>query len=354
MLDDVSEKVLMLEKPDIADATLLACLRDFYGVDNAQLEFLPLGADRNTAVYRAASAEATYFVKLRGGFDEMTVIVPKLLHDAGVDHVIAPIPNALGHLWTPVEDFHLILYPFVAGTNGFERELTAQNWIDFGRALKSIHSTSLPPAAMQRIPKETFSSDVRRKVSLYQTVAATTPYRDPIAAEFAAFMTGKKAEISALVHHADRLGALLRARTLDFIPCHADIHVGNLLITPSDHLYVVDWDTLLLAPKERDLMFAGMGLGSSAAYSADQQTALFYQGYGPVDIDPIALAYYRCERIVQDVFEYTEQILFTEGDSADRWEGLRQFRSQFEPNAVVERAFQSIAALPPDAGSHTP
>ncbi|MCL4878249.1 MAG: hypothetical protein KJ064_16430 [Anaerolineae bacterium] len=70
----------MLEKPDIQDTNILYCLRDDYGLKAAQVEFLPLGADRNTAVYRAITDDGTaYFVKLRSGdFDEMTIIAPLL------------------------------------------------------------------------------------------------------------------------------------------------------------------------------------------------------------------------------------------------------------------------------------
>ncbi|MBK8027445.1 MAG: hypothetical protein IPK19_40160 [Chloroflexi bacterium] len=37
------------------------------------LDFLPLGADRNTAVYGATEGQTAYFVKLRwGDFDDIT------------------------------------------------------------------------------------------------------------------------------------------------------------------------------------------------------------------------------------------------------------------------------------------
>ncbi|MBK8027443.1 MAG: hypothetical protein IPK19_40150 [Chloroflexi bacterium] len=62
------------------------------------------------------------------------------------------------------------------------------------------------------------------------------------------------------------------------------------------------------------------------------------------------MAYYRCERIVQDVYAYCLQILFTEGESADRRNGLEQLRSQFEPGAVVDRAFLAVYALPSGLG----
>ena len=65
----------MLERPDLQNQRVIACLQKNYGLDVAQLAFLPLGADPNTAVYRVAAGDGTpYFLKLRSGvFDELSV-----------------------------------------------------------------------------------------------------------------------------------------------------------------------------------------------------------------------------------------------------------------------------------------
>jgi len=68
---------------------------------------------------------------------------------------------------------------------------------------------------------------------------------------------------------------------------------------------------------------------------------LFYQGYGATDSDPMALAYYRVERIVEDIAAYCEQLLLTDQGGDDRAEGLRQLVGQFEPGQVIEVAFMS-------------
>ena len=50
-----------------------------------------------------------------------------------------------------------------------------------------------------------------------------------------------------------------------FLPAgrlHA-IGAGNLLIDAKGSLYIVDWDHPIMAPKERDLMFVGGGVGSA-------------------------------------------------------------------------------------------
>jgi spectinomycin phosphotransferase len=38
---------------------------------------------------------------------------------------------------------------------------------------------------------------------------------------------------------------------------------GTLIVDKENALYIVDWDTLIFAPVERDLMFIGAGIWDS-------------------------------------------------------------------------------------------
>lgn len=341
----------MLEKPDLPDVKIVDCLRNQYGLHLIHLAFLPLGADVNTAVYRVVTADETpYFVKLRRGvFDETAVTAPKFLSDQGIAQIIAPIATRAQQLWASLDDFNLILYPFVEGHDGWDVDLSDRQWIDFGAALKGIHTAVAPPALRSSLPHETFSPQWREIVKTFQARVEEEIFDDPTAAKLAAFLKTKRDEISKLVGQAERLGLALQSRSLQFVLCHADLHAWNLLIDTSDTLYIVDWDTLTLAPKERDLMFVGAGMGIC---DKAQQEALFYQGYGQTETDPIALVYYRYERIVQDIAAYCEQILLSDEGGEDREEGLQQLTSQFLPNAVVEMAYKSENSLPPELRFH--
>lgn len=336
----------MLEKPDLADEKIIGCLRREYGLNGVQLTFLPLGADRNTAVYRAVMGDGTaYFVKLRrGDFDETGVIVPKLLFEGGVRQIISPIATQSGQLWAGLNDFAVILYPFVEGQDAYDVDLTDTHWIEFGRALKGIHSAKLPPSIIARILRETWSAQWRDRVKAFQKQVEQTTYADPVSAELAALLRKQSRVISHLITRADYLADVLKAQSLEYIACHADIHAWNLLIGTDGGLHIVDWDTLILAPKERDLMFVGGGLFAGRRSPAEEER-LFYQGYGQTEINRAALAYYRCERIVQDIAAYCEQILLTEPGGEDRANGLQQLASQFQPGAVVELALRTEAQI---------
>jgi len=336
-------QISMLEKPDLQDQLIISRLQDEYGLHVNQLTFLPLGADVNTAVFRVVTEdEKAYFLKLRkGDFDEITVAVPQFLKAQGIQSIIAPRETRAQQRWASLDDFKLILYPFIEGQNGYEAALSDHQWLDFGAALKGIHTAQVPPSLTKLIPRETYSPRWREIVKTFQAQIEEIAFDDPTAAKLAAFMKARRGEIDHLVARAEGLGVALQARSLEVVLCHSDMHAGNLLIGANDALYIVDWDNPRFAPKELDLMIVG-GCG---VWNSAREEALFYQGYGQTEIDRMALAYYRYERIIRDIAEFCQQLFLTGEGGRDREQGLLYFTSQFLPNQEIEIAFKTDKLL---------
>lgn len=118
--------------------------------------------------------------------------------------------------------------------------------------------------------------------------------------------------------------------------CHSDIHGGNVLIDGNDIIYMVDWDDPIMAPKERDLMFIGGGVAN--VWNKSHREGFFYKGYGKTEINMTILAYYRYERIVEDIAEFGQQLLLTSAGGQNRIELYKHFIAQFEPQGVVDIA----------------
>lgn len=334
---------LMLEKPTLHDEALIACLQNGYGLAVTVLTFLPLGADANAGVYRADATDGNaYFVKLRRGpLDETSVSLPKCLIDQGITQIIPPLTTLGGQLWTTLDPFTVILYPFVEGHNASEVALSADLWRLFGAALKRVHTATIPPALGQQIHRERFSPQAREEVKAFLARVAVERWQDPVAAKTAAFLHEKQAAIRDLIARAEHCAHLLQAQLPDFVVCHSDIHAWNLLIDGADHLYMVDWDNPIWAPKERDLMFVGSGLGFAGGRTLQEEEMLFYQGYGETAINAAALAYYRYERIVQDIWEFGKQLLLTDEGGEDRAQSLRYLMSNFGPDGTIAIAYAS-------------
>lgn len=333
----------MLTPPDLADESIVTCLSNHYGLRVSQVTFLPLGADSNAAVYRIDTADGTtYFLKLRrGGLDPVTVDVPAWLHAQGIQRVMAALPTTAQNLWVNAYGFDWLLYPFFVGNNGFEVALSPDQWVMLGETLQAIHTTVPPADLAARLPRENFGPHLRDRVRAYDRQVDTDTYDDPIAASLAAQWRTKHLEINALIDRAEQLGAVLRQESIEFVICHSDLHGGNVLVNSNNELVIVDWDEPILAPKERDLMFIGAGIGDTWTEAAE--AVLFYQGYGPAAVDPRIIAYYRTERIVADLVAYGDQIFKVEGSVEDREDGLQKVMEQFLPNRVVEIAMKTPA-----------
>src|SRR5687768_18115175 len=84
--------VMMLEKPNLSDARIIASLRAAYGIPAAEIEFLPLGNDSSAWAYRVMVADSSYFLKVRkGAINPPSVLIPRYLNSQGIQQVVAPL-----------------------------------------------------------------------------------------------------------------------------------------------------------------------------------------------------------------------------------------------------------------------
>jgi len=326
----------MLEKPDIPNELIISRLQEEYGLEVAQLIFLPLG-DPGTAIYRVVIDDrTTYFLKLRKDFDEISVVVPLFLKSQDIQEIIVPLETKSKQSWADFGKYKIILYPFIEGKNGFDMELSNHHRRSLGAALKGIHTSQVPPELKSLIPKETFSPKWRESIKSFQEQVKNKTFDDPTAAKLAEFMKSEQSEITHLVERTEQLASELRSKLMKFVLCHTDIHGGNILISDRDELYIVDWDAPILAPKERDLMFIGGGIDE--IWKSAREEAVFYEGYGKTEINMAALAYYRSERIIEDLVVISEQLFLTDEGGADRERSYGWFTSNFEPRSTIEIA----------------
>jgi spectinomycin phosphotransferase len=336
----------MLEKPAISFREVVSCLQVEYGLKDPQIVFLTLGADQNTAVYRAVTAEGfQYFVKLRRGhFNKTSVTLPGYLSKMGLRQIIAPLKTRTGKLWANLADFKIILYPFIEGQNGYQVDLSDQHWIEFGQAVKCIQSSILPDAMAAAIKQETYSPRTRETVRMILNRIDHTIYTDTVSIKLAAFLKSKRGEILELIDHAECCAHKFHTKPPINVLCHSDLHAGNILIDGNGRLYIVDWDDPIFAPKERDLMFVGGGQGFRGHTSREEEK-LFYQGYGQASINEVALAYYRYERIILDIAAFCEQILSSDKIGEDQEQSFQYLTSNFLPGNTIDIANQSDKSL---------
>lgn len=327
----------MVEKQSFPDLRIIECLDTYYGIKITTLTPLQLGADMNAAIYRAQSHDQTsYFIKLKQGHNhDRGVVILELLHKEGIQQIIPTVKTSQGQSTQEIDDFTLIVYPFIENQNGFSQTLTDEQWITLGKVMRKVHEFKVPKEIQSKIRKETYSSKWREIVRSFYGHIEAKPRGDEFAVKLLLFMKKHKEEIHRLVERADSLSQKIVQQSAKFVLCHSDIHGGNVLIGKNGSIYIIDWDEPIMAPKERDLMFIGGGVAN--VWNNPEEEKFFYKGYGETEINMSILAYYRNERIVEDIAEYAQALLLTTGRE-DRSEIYKHFIAMFEPRGVVEIA----------------
>jgi len=316
-------------------------LKVHYGINIHSAQVISDGADMNAFVYKADSKSSSFFVKIKyGAHNEINLSIIRLLHASGIREIIFPFQTLDAKLFKQLDQFKIIVYPFIHAPNGFAQNLTEKQWRQLGKVLRQIHETSVPSSIKKQLRQEMFSSKWREIVRSFYSKVESDTSDDKITADFKSFFNQKLSLIHQLVDSAEQLSKKIQPDSNKYVLCHSDIHAGNVLVANDGPIYIIDWDEPMLAPKERDLMFIGGGVGN--VWNKRHETHFFYEGYGKTNFDKTILSYYRHERIVEDIALFGQDLLSRDQNDKSRFGSLKHFKAMFDPNNVVEMAF-SIA-----------
>jgi spectinomycin phosphotransferase len=137
------------------------------------------------------------------------------------------------------------------------------------------------------------------------------PFSEPAREAFAV----RASDVAELLALADRLAAGVAARGARSVLTHGEPHSANVMRTDTGHV-LVDWDTVALAPPERDLW---MVVGDSAA-----EAALYAEATGR-QVDDVAVSFFRLTWDLKDLAEWLNVLRSPHRETEDTvntYEGL--------------------------------
>ena len=287
----------MLTRPDaLEDAALCAAVRDGWGLNAVAAEYLPAGFGSHHWIVSAADGGRRFVTvddlgsrEFLGGdraaaFDGLTraFAVAQVLHDRGLDWVVSPLSRADGGVLRWLDERHSIaVFPWVDGTASSAYGSDAER-VDVLALLGELHRSGEPVRTLAR--SETF--ELPDRVDLEAGLLALDerwtggPYSDPTRL----LLREHAGEVQRLLADYDRLAEQASRDRSSWTITHGEPHSRNVLRTHRG-LRLIDWDTALFAPPERDLWML-LPVGGSDSLS---------KGYTEVTghrVDPAALRLY--------------------------------------------------------------
>ncbi|UOE21877.1 phosphotransferase [Thermobifida halotolerans] len=213
-----------------------------------------------------------------------------LREDEALDFVVAPVRATDGATVLPLDGrYALSVFPLVAGRSGeFGQELPAEQREQVLDLLAELHGSAPPSTVPAIAPAPPGHGRLAAVLSEPPAGWRGGPFADPARR----LLTGNAAALRARIAEFDRLAEEVGGRGTEPVVTHGEPHPGNLLFGAEGCL-LVDWDTVGLAPPERDLSVLSTDPAALTRYT--ERT-----GHVP---DPAALALYTLRWELADAAE---------------------------------------------------
>ena len=256
--------MVLTEPVDLDRAELAAVVERHWALSGLRFDYLPVGfgghhwhagewfitVDDLAAGHQPEPDPDASFAAL----DRAYQTAAALRDDAGLEFVVAPLADSDGEIIRRLSDRYAVtVFPFVEGassewgpyeSDGERREMTA--------VLGRLHmATEQLPAELPRV--EEFAVPARaafeEALSDLQRAWTTGPF-----AECTRRLLGETASsVEDLLQEYDTLAEDARVDSDAWVITHGEPHRANVIRADRGRCHLVDWDTVLLAPRERDL-----------------------------------------------------------------------------------------------------
>jgi len=274
----------VLTRPEgLPDSAVISALSQGWSLNVDSVDYRALGFGSHHWYARGADGHRWFLTvddlhsKLRSSDDSYDAAFERLLvalstaravRDEGAGFVAAPVPAGDGTVLRRIgERFTLALYPYIEGHSPTWGEYTsASDRLAALELIVAVHASS-PVAAGEALVDEFM---IPHRDALWSALGDLSrpwthgPYSEP-----ARDLLGRHAgAVKRMLAHYDALADEARTQRPRFVLTHGEPHVANTIRTDTG-LMLIDWDTCMVAPPERDLWMLDSGDGQVLAAYTD-------------------------------------------------------------------------------------
>src|SRR5262245_49976138 len=320
------------EPSDLDRAELTDQLRRGWGIDAVALDHLPVGfgahhwradggdgsrwfvtaADLRRGHIAAGGPEAT-FARLERAFRTAA-----WLHDeGGLEFVLAPVQSQQGAVMRRAAGHYALrVEPFVEGRSAAEGDFEHAGQRRQAAALVGRLHAAAADVPVDIPGREEFVLAGREQLAAALDDLDAAWNTGPFAEPARLLLRDQAVGVRERLHRYDRSCDELRRTPERWLLTHGEPHNANLLRPDDGRLLLVDWDTALVAPPERDLwMVLDDDLAGWDEYSA---------AGGIARLDRGALELYRERWALAEICEYVAGFRQPHDDGADAQAAWRE------------------------------
>ena len=227
------------------------------------------------------------------------------LRHGGLDFVAAPIPTTRGETVRRIGSRYTVaLFPFVDGQPGTFGRYESAERAALLTMVADLHRASAVGPMTNRVDLELPG---RHRLEAALGELSQTWSGGPLSEPARKLLAPHASDVAELLALSDRLSRDVARRSTDWVVTHGEPHGGNVIRVGETYV-LVDWDTVGVAPPERDLWMLVGDNGEEASGYADAT------GHEP---DAIAMHFFRLRWDLADIAAFTDLLRSPHGHTED-------------------------------------
>lgn len=264
-------KVKMKQKFEMDEKVVMGKLNEAYRIRAVVLQFIPFGDSAYSYLLHCDGGER-YYVKLfdlrndhqRRGSEKLSYYLPltwQLYHEGDFQQLTWPIRTVNGDFsMTLSGSCTIVLFNYIAGaTLADDYPFSPETVSSIARLAARLHpvvpSQSTFAADRVMLPTESFDiSFVPALQNCLKLLASHEGSDDPIVQSLRAALLPERERVSEMLNRMQQMQVRSLQDNRTMVLCHGDMWGGNLIRGEEGELYLIDWESVMIAPIEFDLL----------------------------------------------------------------------------------------------------
>ncbi|NNF65383.1 MAG: phosphotransferase [Acidimicrobiia bacterium] len=251
--------------PDLSDGAVVRTLESRWHLAVDDVEYVPVGFGSHH--WKARSDGRVWFVTVddldakrlsevdsrQAAAQRLTaaMVVAVSLRELGLDFVAAPISSERGLASEPIDDrFVVSIFEYLDGeTHPFGAYPTSSARLAVLDRIARLHQ--VPPSSIPAL-EERFVIPRREVVTAGASIDGNM-LLGPYSADALDLLSHHRDSLTGAFDRFDSIVSVAIEQRSGWVVTHGEPHQANTINTPDRGVLLIDWDTVLVAPPERDL-----------------------------------------------------------------------------------------------------
>jgi spectinomycin phosphotransferase len=227
------------------------------------------------------------------------------LRDGGLGFVVAPILTTRSETVRRIGPRYTVaLFPFVDGETGTFGHYNTAERAALLTMLAELHHAPVVGSLTSRVD---LGLPGRGRLEAALRELNQTWSGGPLSEPARKLLAPHASDVTELLALSDRLSVEVARRSTDWVVTHGEPHGGNVMRVGDSHV-LVDWDTVALAPPERDLW---MLIGDNGKEVNGYEDATGHE------LDAVAMNFFRLRWDLADIAAFSDLLRSPHGHTED-------------------------------------